>query len=277
MTLSGRNIIFKAGIILAVLCAVIVCITSFDAIKAYSQMSGENIRRPNTFFQDFISNFLKVNFYSIHASLSASVLYSLVSALLIYFYFEKTQAPEILFVYFFSLSLSLEAARITLPLHIIHDIPAFYQLIAARILLFGRYFGMFSLFTASVCAAGLDMQKTRNYIQVIFVATLIIALGVTVDTQVWDSSMSLINGYPSLFRLIEAAAFLTTVISFFIAAKSRGSRDYAFVGIGSLLALAGRNILLNNDTWAGPGPGILLLAAGTWFICTRLHKIYLWL
>jgi hypothetical protein len=36
-------------------------------------------------------------------------------------------------------------------------------------------------------------------------------------------------------------------------------------------------MLFTADTWVSPFPGLLLLILGTWFICTRLHQIYLWL
>jgi hypothetical protein len=148
---------------------------------------------------------------------------------------------------------------------------------ASRIILFGRYFGLFSLFTASVYAVGLKAQKQRNIITIIAVITLIIILGVPVDTQAWDSSLNMITGYTSMFRLIETGAFLITTISFFIAAWLRSSRDFIFIGAGAVLALLGRNILLSAGTWVGLPAGLLFLVIGTWLICTSLHKIYLWL
>jgi hypothetical protein len=36
-------------------------------------------------------------------------------------------------------------------------------------------------------------------------------------------------------------------------------------------------MLLNTDTWAVLVSGLLILTTGTWFICTKLHKVYLWL
>jgi hypothetical protein len=47
--------------------------------------------------------------------------------------------------------------------------------------------------------------------------------------------------------------------------------------MGSFLVLLGRNLLLNADTWIGPAAGLILLSAGAWFICSWLHKAYLWL
>jgi putative Mn2+ efflux pump MntP len=67
------------------------------------------------------------------------------------------------------------------------------------------------------------------------------------------------------------------MISFFIAAKSRGSGEYVSAAVGVMLALIGRHLLLGTDNWIGAVQGILLLSYGTWLICSRVHKIYLWL
>ena len=84
-------------------------------------------------------------------------------------------------------------------------------------------------------------------------------------------------GYTSMFRLIQTAAFVTTVISFFVAANVRGSKDYFYIGIGILLAFIGRNLLLNADNWVSPVLGISLLIYGVRYVCNKLHKIHLWL
>jgi hypothetical protein len=196
---------------------------------------------------------------------------------LIYFFFERTSAPEILYISFFTISFSLEIARLIIPLHLIYTFPSVYLLGASRLLLFARYFGIFSLFTASVCAAGLEIQKTRNVIMIQIIAVLLIVVGVPIDTQSWDTGLNMVNGYSSIFRMIEAVVFIVSVLTFFVAAKVRDSKDYILVGIGVVLAISGRNILLGTDNWAGLIPGVLLLSFGTWFICSKLHKIHLWL
>jgi hypothetical protein len=277
MTLSGRNACFKAGIILAFLSLAVVFIASFVVIPVYPSMEAEISRRSEGLYQAVISRFLKPDLHAVHGSIGISVLYAFVSLSLILYFFEKTQSPEILFVAFFTLSFSMEAVRLILPLGYLYDIPSLYLLMASRILLFGRYFGIFSLFAASIYSAGFEAQKQRTIILIITVATLVIALGIPIDTQTWDSCLNMINGYTSMFRLIEAGTALITAISFFIAAFSHGSREYVIIGIGSLMAFLGRNLILCADTWAGPLPGILFLALGTWFMCVQLHKIYLWL
>jgi len=277
MTLSDRNNAFKLGIAFSFLCLLICIAASIKVIPVYTVMEAEISRRPDGILPDIIGNFADVQLLAVHYSILAVVLYSLFSIIFIYYFFLKTQSPEILFIALFAASLSLEALRLVLPMKWVYEIPSLYVLMASRIILFGRYFGIFSLFTASVFAVGFKAQKQRNVIMVIIITTLIIALGFPVDTQIWDSSLKMIYGYVSTLALIEIGIILITIISFFVAARSRGSREFIFIGAGTALAFLGRSILLSADTWAGLPVGLPFLAAGTWLICTRLHKVYLWL
>jgi len=268
MTLSERNTFFKIGIIFSLICILLVLAASFSIVPFYSEMEHE----ANT-----VSFILEHDYIAVHSSIAMSVLFSLVGLLLIHSFFERTSAPEILYIAIFTISFSFEALRLILPLHFMHNFPSVYLRFAARILLFARFFCIFSLFAASICAAGLDVQKNRNVIFVITIATLIITLGVPIDVLNWNASMNMVNGFYSMFRWIELAVFITTMISFLIAAKIRGTVEYNYVAIGILFAMTGRSILLNTDNWIGPVPGIVLLSFGTWLLCSKLHKIHLWL
>jgi hypothetical protein len=276
MTFSERNIVFKAGIAFCAVITLFILVISMFTIPFYSTME-ESFRRPAYIFQIASGWFLGSNYYAVHVSLIFAVIFSLVSTIFIHLYFERTSAPEILYISFFTISISFEAIRLILPLHFIYLFPSFYLLAASRVLLFARYFSLFSLFTASVIAAGLEVQRTRYVIIFLIIAVLLIVLGVPIDTQSWDTSFSMISGYTAMFKMIEVVVFLITPITFFVAAKVRDSKDYVYIGIGVILALIGRNILLGTDNWAGPVPGIFLLSFGTWFICSKLHKIHLWL
>jgi hypothetical protein len=275
MTLQDRNVIFKAGIVFALALLILTVAGLALVFPVYPRL--ESARRSTGIVQTIAGRFLDPSPYVPVVSMLAAALYAFITIILIYYFFEKTQCPEILFVAFFVLSFSFEGMRIMTPLKMVREIPALYLTIASRVMLFGRYFGVFSLFAASVCAAGLEIQKQQNIIGVIVMVTLIIALRVPIDTLSWDSSFSMINGYRSMFMMIDTGVLLITIVSFFISAYSRGSREYIFIGIGSFMMLAGRNILLGADTWVSPLPGALSLGLGTWFVCTCLHKVYLWL
>ena len=276
MTLTQKNVFFKTGIAFCGISTVLAAAASFFVFPVYSSMA-ENTRRPAGVIQAIIGRFLEADYSAVHVSILLLVLFSIAAMIFIYNFFEQTPAPEILYIAIFVISFSFEIIRLLLPLRLVFDIPLLYLLIASRVLIFSRYFSLFSLFAASICAAGLDVQNARNIILAIFIATSIITFGVPIDTQNWDTGLNMIKGYSSMFKLLEAAVFLATVISFFVAVKVRGSKEYAYIGLGAMAAMTGRYFLLTADNWVSPFPGILLLAFGIWFICSKLHKMHLWM
>jgi hypothetical protein len=276
MTLYKRNHLFRVGIFIASVFFLTIVVAFFIILPAYPVVNAETARRSSGILQTLAASFLKPAPYVPFVSMIGSAAYAFITMLFIYYSFEKTQSPEILFFAIFVLSFAFEGIRIMVPIKIIYELPNVYLIMNCRVLLFARYFGFFSLFAASLHASGLEIQKQRNIILIIAVASLMIALGVPVDGLSWDSSLNMISGYPSMFSMIELGIMLITMISFFIAAYSRGTREYIFIGLGSFLVFLGRNILLNADTWLAPFPGLLILGLGTWFICTQLHRVYLW-
>jgi len=277
MTLSVRNNFFRGGIILAALSLILIIVSAFFAFQAYPQTAESASLRSSGLVQRLIEGFTVPDAYIPFWTMVAAVAYSLIGITLIYYFFEKTQSPEILFFGLFVISLSLEFVRIIIPLKQVFSFPAMYLITAARVLLFGRYFGLFSLFATGIYASGLDIQKQQTVFFMQILASLIIAFNVPVDSLVWDSSFKMLNGYGSMFAVVEGGILLVTVVTYLISAFTRGSRRYIFIGLGALMAFAGRNILINSDTWLTPIPALILLFAGTWLACVMLHKEYLWL
>jgi len=277
MTLSVRNNFFRGGIVFITLSVILTAAGGYFAFPAFPASVASAALRPWGLARLFPEGIARASAYVPFCTMLAAVIYSLVSIILIFYFFEKTQVPEIFFFGFFVISLSFEFARIMIPLNGIFSFSPMFLVSASRVLLFGRYLGLFSLFAASVYAAGLDVQKQHNVFFVIVLAALIISLTVPIDSLVWDSSLKMQNGYGSMFAMINAGILVVTVLTFFISSYTRGSKTYIFIGLGSFLVFAGRNMLLNSDTWITPLPGLLILALGTWIIASRLHKEYLWL
>ncbi|GHV27836.1 hypothetical protein AGMMS4952_10210 [Spirochaetia bacterium] len=276
MTLTVRNNYFRSGIVLSLLALVTILSLSFIIFSAYPP-AGAAATRSAGLFQPLISRFFTAHPYVPFVTMLGSVLYAFITMILIYYFFEKTQSPEILFFALFVTSFAFEALRVMVPLVLVYNLPSVYLVMSTRVLLIARYFGLFSLLAASIYAAGLGEQKQGNIIFIIVIAAMIVALGVPVDSLAWDSSLMMVSGYTSMLKIVEAGIALIAAVSFFISAYSRGSNEYIFIGIGSLLAFLGRLTLLSADTWITPLPGMVLLAAGTWIICVQLHRVYLWL
>jgi hypothetical protein len=276
MTLSSRNGFFKIGILFSLLALVVTASASFVIFPVYPQAGSTAIRAAGI-IPALVSPFFPPLPYVPFFTMVCAVIYAFITIILIYYFFEKTQCTEILFFALFVVSFAFETIRIMVPLNAVNEFPIVYLVITSRALIFGRYFGLFSLFAASVYAAGLGEQKQGNIVFIIAIAAMVIALGAPVDGLAWDSCLMMISGYASMFKMLEAGIILITMASFFIAAYTRGAKEYILIGIGSFLVFFGRAMLLVSDTWVTPLPGLLMLAAGTWLICVQLHRVYLWL
>jgi len=277
MTLSTRNIIFRVGIFIATLSLILVASGGYFAYPAFPGLAASAALRPGGIIQKLVSGFAEPSSYVPLWTMLGAAAYSFISIILIYHFFEKTQSPEILFIGFFVISLTFEFTRLIIPLKAVFPLPPFLSIAASRVLFFGRYFGLFSLFASGVNAAGLDAQKQKSFLLMLILAAMVIAINVPMDTFVWDSTFMVWTGYKFMFSVVEAVVLVITVASFLVSAFTRGSRSYVFIGIGVFLAFAGRSILVNSDTLITVLPGLIILSAGTWCICARLHLVYLWL
>jgi hypothetical protein len=277
MTLQVRNNCFKAAIVCSALALALIGAAAFKTIPAYPTAAAGAAQRSSGPIRGLAAAFLNPAPYVPFVSTLGAVIYALVTTILIFYFFEKTQSPEILFVSLFVISLAFECIRVMVPLKAALEFSNEYLVMTARVLVFGRFFGLFSLFAAAICAAGLRMEKQQDVVFITATAALIIALGIPIDSLAWDSALNMVSGYASMFLVVEAGVILITMASFFVSAYMRGTKEFFFVGIGTFLAYLGRHILLNADTWITPLPGLAILSVGTWFICTRLHRVYLWL
>ena len=262
---------------LASLCLGLVVVAGYFAYPAFPVAASSSAMRSQGLIQSLMEGLAESSAYIPFWAMLCAVLYSLVSMILILYYFEKTQSPEILFIGFFIFSMSFEFMRIVIPFRMIFSFPAEYLVTASRVLVFGRHFGLFSLFAASVYAAGLDSQNQYNISSVLVLVALVIALNVPIDSLIWDSTFMLWNGYRSMFSMLELGILIVLMATFFISAYTRDSVSYVFIGIGALLMLAGRNMLINSDTLVALITGVVILITGSLLICEKLHKEYLWL
>ncbi|MDR0643633.1 MAG: hypothetical protein LBG05_01780 [Treponema sp.] len=276
MTLRERNLFFKAGIAIAALAIVGLAAASAVVFHIRPGVFSSLIDKASGRGGVIGAYFGHIWDYAAFASMIGSVCYALFALIFIYRFFEKTKAPEILFFVFFVISFAFEACRIIIPLKEANELPSIYLIMSGRILFFGRYFGLFSLFMSSIYASGFNVQQQKNNILILLAVSFVFALEMPIDGFSWTSSLSMANGYPRLFGMAELGIILITLTTFFIAALSRGSKDYIFVGLGAVAVFIGRGFLVNADTWFTPCAGLLLLSFGTWLICIRLHSVYLW-
>ncbi|MDR0598647.1 MAG: hypothetical protein LBG84_01005 [Treponema sp.] len=277
MTLSQRNRYFKAGIVLSSACLAGLLSQAARLLPLYPGLVAGAARRAPGLFQQLAARHFPAVPQTPFASASAAIACALAASILIFVFFEKTHAPEILFFGLFALSPVFETIRFMVPLRAIYGFPVLFLVFGARILFFGRFSGALALFASSIYAAGFEPQKQGTVVFAIAIATLIISLGIPVDALSWDTSLAMISVYGEIFRRAEAAILVIAALTFFVAAYTRGSADYLIIAPGALFAALGRNLLIGADTWITLVPGVVFLCAGIWVVIARLHRVYLWL
>jgi len=277
MTLSVRKKIFFGGLAFCTLSLAILLLGGYYAFPAFEASMDTSSMQAGGIANALFGNLAESSHIVPYFAILCAVMYSLAGIILILIFFEKTHSPEILFIGLFIISLSFEFIRLSVPLREILHFPSVYMIFTSRILLFGRYIGLFSLFAAAVYAAGLDIQKQQIVLIMIILASLLIAINIPVNSQIWDSSFKLVNAFAAMLILVETGVIIITIITFFISAWSRGSKTFIYIGLGIFTAFLGRNILLASDSWFTLVPGFLALSIGTWICCTKLHREYLWL
>lgn len=277
MTLSTRNR-FLGAAFLATLPAIGALLYSFPAlIGAAAEASSAADHRAAGIAASVFAAFFPASVSSVLAALTLMCLYASAVVALLYYYFEKTQTPEILFFAFFAFSFIAEAARVAIPLAQARDWPPAIVVAAARAIWFGRFFGTISLFAASVYANGIEFQKHGRVLIIIAITALSVATGIPVDGLTYDTAFTPLPGYRNMIDLTELSIALIAVLSFLVAAYSKSAREFYAASGGALLVVVGRDLLLRGDSWATVPAGAALLAAGTWLFASRIHRYYLWL
>jgi len=276
MTLSKHLVILRSGIVLSVLFITVLAVVSWYILPFYPQIE-EGVQ--NRAVPGFLSALFPqtANPYIPFATLSAALLWALGSLIVTFYFFENTQSVEVNFFILFVLSFVFEILRISVPLYLAFNLPVVFLKASAHILMFCRYFGLLSLFIASLYAAGLSIEKEENVILPLFIITIFISIRIPVNIFTYDSSFCLVNSYPVTFRIVETVISALTTLSFFASAIKSGLKEYYFTGIGAFFVLTGRSLLIEGDTCILPATGLLLLCAGVYFITTCLRKIYLWI
>jgi len=277
MTLATRNKVFLLSLIISFVPLIPIGFYLTRLLPALDATLAAASQRSAGFVQLLTAPLLAASPLAPLVAILAAVVYSLASLLLIYLFFEKTQSSEILFLALFALTFSLEGLRLLTPLSGKLELPAAYAVSAARLLIFSRHFGLFSLFMAGVYAAGFGFQKHGNLILILAVTSLMISSGVPIDGLSWDSAFTMVQGYNSMFVLVEIGIGLITASSFIVAAYARGSPEFTQTALGSVLLFLGRDGLIRADNWIALPVSLACLAVGTWLITTRLHRYYLWL
>jgi len=214
--------------------------------------------------------------YLAAAGIGLCCVYAALGLGFILYSFRKTVSAEIYFFSFWVLSVGLEVLRLG-----VFDLAAgggsiYWQIVAAKALLFTRYVGYLSLFVSGLYAAGFRNEKLGTAVAVILAIAAGLASAMPVNTGSYAPTLELRAGYVGVNAGLALMVSLVTVADYLYAARSTGEGSYRLVALGAALFLVGHHLIIAQWQPFAIVGGFVLLAAGSWLFVSRLHTYYLW-
>ncbi|MCX7655941.1 MAG: hypothetical protein N2Z76_05410 [Treponemataceae bacterium] len=277
MTLSVRNRLIFLGVLFIVICYLFIGFLLPDILKGTVLAMQKASSRPTSGIASLGTRLFKMNIYSSLVSSFSLSLISVVSVVLVYFFFEKTHVPEVLCTVLFLFSLSLELSRCLVPLVIDQNFSYSYIALATRIVLAGRLGGSVFLFLAGLYAAGLNFPRYSNVIFLTLAVIMPIISTIPINSSLWDTTLMGFSKYGDYFMVIELVLVFLTILSFIIAVTNRGSHLFIKAAIAVVLLYLGRAFCVFSDNWITLLVGLPLLVSGLYMLLTTYHTYYRWL
>ena len=274
MTISRHVFFLKAGITVSFLALIAFAVFARDTLPVYGDLVAKASQRSGG---AFIAGLLPSPApYAAFIGIGTAVLFAFVSQALLLYFFEKTQAIEARLLGTFLFSFTFEILRTVIPLKTVMRLSGYIPAIASRLIVFGRFYGLFALFAAGLCVSGLKIRREETIIFPVAVAALLFALRMPIDSFYYDTSLYPLTGFSRTFGIMNAVMVMLSFLCFVLGAYTRGSREYYFIGLGVLAAAIGRWLLLAADTWVMLGAGSVFLFFGTWYTGIQFRRMYLW-
>ncbi|MDR0409192.1 MAG: hypothetical protein LBH18_02175 [Spirochaetaceae bacterium] len=275
MTISKHVILLKTGIVVSFLAFAAFAASAWYVFPFYPDLIDYEQAPRN--IPAFMSSILPPpEPYTAFVATGLSVLFALVSQILLFYFFEKTQSTEIRFLSIFLFSFTFEILRIQYPLKEALQLSGYIPAITARLLIFGRLYGTFALFVAGLYACGFKMRREENIIFPMVMIALLLAFRAPFDMFRYDTNICPVMVFSHMFRVASAAIVLLSMYCFISGAYTRNNQEYYLIAPGILAAAVGRFLLFTADTWLMLFPAFAILLFGTWFAGSQLRRMYLW-
>jgi len=194
----------------------------------------------------------------------------------LYFFFRKTPSAEVFFFEFALLGFSLSTLRIlAVPLALqITSLFALQPL--SKLLFFGRFFAVLSLFFSGLFSTGLAYQKQGGYLLIEFIIALILSTVLPLDCTLFDPPLICRLGQGSGFGIAYYVIGAIAMLNYLYASALHSSRDYVFNAISILLVFSGMELSYHCAHIPAGLFGALLVITGTVLFAHRTHAIYQW-
>ncbi len=204
------------------------------------------------------------------------VLVATAMLIVVLFTFQKTVSAEIHLIALWIFLVEAEALR--LPMLIMAQrSPSISSLISLTRLVYGaRFSGLISLFISGLYAVGIGKEKPQTgYLFALLLGSMF-AMLLPISIDRFQSSFMLQAGYSELTMIVTASLIVLNAIDYFVAARLKEDRSYAFVGIALTTAAASWVWLWDTRVFEW---GLIVVIAFVLCVFASikiLHHVYIW-
>lgn len=205
-----------------------------------------------------------------------SAIYAFGGGLLFRLFFRRSLSVEVFFFTLFVLAFFFESFRLGVLYIVIREEPFYLGVLLTRIVHFGRFLRLFSLFSAGLFAVTTKSWKPWLFLGIIGLVSFTLVATMPINpTLVLPSMLYQVGNSPYMFIITLFFSFFT-IVNFVLTAVLKNTREYYFLSGSITLVLAGNIMimyLLGPLTLALAG---ILLIGGSFFFGKLIHDLYLW-
>jgi hypothetical protein len=203
-------------------------------------------------------------------------LFSIIGGGLFRRYFRKNASPMMFFFIIFIFSLAFESLRVTKLYLLVHEYPDYYGLILSRVVHFGHFLGLFSLFTSSMFFLNTTYQKIGIILGLVIVLSFVMSFSLPFDQSVVQVNLLYKIGKAREFVILIFLLGLLISSNFFRIAYQYKSNEYRKIAISIVMVVAGREACFFYGDFRILVPGLLLFMVGAIIFGKTNYELHLW-
>lgn len=202
--------------------------------------------------------------------------YALLTTLIIYLSFEKTQALETIYFLGFLLSCLAESTRLFIPVYALaQDAPASLAVLT-RIVIGARMLAPLSFLFAELFSDTESRLFVERNLVIMLLASIFMGLLMPLHTGGYSSIFTYQWGIQDIFHLSRLLMVAATLLAIICKIAANYSTETIHEGIGFLISICGYFILCNSDAYILVIVGAGALFIGTVYYLRSMHQIYRW-
>lgn len=262
MTLALRKVFLTAGAALGLVFFLVYCFGFFS-------LAG-SLRRGDE-FSALVSPIWTLG------GIGATSLFSVVGGFGFRRLFRRTASLEIFFFLTFIVTLSFDALKILQLLFIEENIPAYYGAIITRMVYFGYFLGLLSVFASSLYSGDVHYQKMGTILGIVLALSFSLAYSLPVDITVFHPNLLYRVGGEDYIILVRFGLEVLTLFGFGRSAFLSGSSEQWYITGSIALVILGRELLFFLSSPLFITAGFAFLAAGALMFSRKSYLKHLWI